>query len=79
MLFQNLYNLAGGQHIREQPTRVVGDAEAREDRAADMLGVVCAERSPTVDRDLPAVYVETPPYDIALVDIAETLVGAQFV
>jgi len=38
MLVQNLYNLAGDQHIREQPTCVVGEAEAREDRAADMLG-----------------------------------------
>src|SRR5947207_6147 len=79
MLIQNSYNLAGGQHIREQPTRMVGDAEARKDRAADMLGVVGAERSRTVDRDLPAVYVETPPDDIPLVDIADALVGAQFV
>lgn len=59
MPVQNSYDLTGGQHIREQPTRVMGDAETREDRASAMLGVVCAERSRTVDRDLPAVHAET--------------------
>ncbi|CAB3742141.1 hypothetical protein LMG27174_06840 [Paraburkholderia rhynchosiae] len=76
MLVQNSYDVAGGQHIREQPTRVFGDAEARDDRAVDMLGIIRAERSPSVDRDLPAVYVEPPPDDISLIDIANTLVSA---
>ena len=58
MLVKNTYDLAGSQHIREQPTRMVGDAEAREDGAAHMLGVIRSERSPAVDRDLPAVHVE---------------------
>ena len=79
MLVQDAYNLTGGQHVGEQPTRVMGDAETRQDCAAHMFGVIRAERSPAVDRDLPAVYVETPPDDIALVDIADTLVVAQFV
>ena len=58
---------------------MMGDAEAGADRAADMLGVVGAERSPTVDRHLLAVDVETPPDDVPLVDVADTLVSEKLI
>lgn len=58
---------------------MMGDAEACENRAADMLRVVRAKCSPTIDRDLPAFHVKTPSYDIALMDIADPLVGTQLV
>ncbi len=79
ILIQNLYNLAGGQLLREQPTRMVGDTEARKNRTADMFGVVGAECPRTIDGDLAAVHIETPSDDLPLIDVADTLVGEEFV
>lgn len=57
---------------------MVGNACDREDSAPEMRGLASAGRSAIVDCDLPLIDVETPCYEISLVDIADTLVGAQF-
>ena len=53
---------------------MMGDAEAREDRTPDMLGVVRPERPACIDSDLSPVHVEAPSDEIPLIDVTNPLV-----
>ncbi|TWF43338.1 hypothetical protein FHW37_1218 [Neorhizobium alkalisoli] len=58
---------------------MVGDPEIGENSAADMLGIVCAERSSAIDSDLSSAHIETPIHDVSLIDISDALVSVQIV
>ena len=75
MIVKNSDDLAGGKDIRKQPACVMGNTQTGKDRTANMIGIVRAKRAAAVQSDLPTLGRKIPTDDMALMDIANTLVG----